>query len=106
MNKGNENEILLKQLAIKQCILSLFAVGSTIFLSILVAAFHMTQIFANCDIIVSSTSIILMYKWNERMFTFFCHCCLRCKKDTRSITTKTLNTDKGRKRVNSVDTVS
>lgn len=75
---GNADDLNLKYLAIKQCVLSLFAVGSTIFLAAIIVIFHITQTFATLDVVISLLCVIMMYKWNDGLYPVFCWCCLKC----------------------------
>merc|ERR1719242_2653656 len=75
MNAGN---LKLKRTAVKQCILSMVASGSTIFAAIFVFTFHMTQVFSCLDVVVSCFSVILMYKWHRNLWhTLGCGLCVR-----------------------------
>ena len=103
---SDADNIDMRYLVIKQCILSLFAVISTIITAIFVIIFHMTQVFVSFDVIISSISVILMYKWNERLFEFFCYFCLKCtkgrylSKDVRELTVNkyVIDTENGDKK--------
>ena len=74
-NIDNEDHLNLKYIAIKQCILSIIAVGSTCIGSTLVYIFHMTQVWSALDIIVSSICIILMYRWHNELYLYGCGKC-------------------------------
>merc|ERR1719242_192643 len=75
MNAGN---LKLKRTAVKQCILSMVASGSTLFAAAFVFTFHMTQVFASLDVVISCFSVILMYKWHRNLWhTLGCGLCVR-----------------------------
>lgn len=58
----------LKRVAVKQFLLSIVATGSTLIGALFVYLFHLTQVFAAIDVVVSSLSIILMYQWHSGVY--------------------------------------
>lgn len=75
MNAGN---LKLKRTAVKQCVLSMVASGSTLLAAVFVFTFHMTQVFACLDVVISCFSVILMYKWHRNLWHVLgCGKCVR-----------------------------
>ena len=75
LNKITGKDDDLKYLAIKQCVLSMIAIVSTIIALLIVAMFNL-YVFSICmDFVVSSLCIILMYKWNGKCIEYLCLCC-------------------------------
>eukprot|EP01083_Nonionella_stella_P316844 1151067_1 len=68
---------MLKHVAVKQRVLSITAVSTTVIGMILIAMFSMEQILIGLDINLSTLSIILMYKWNNALATKLCCCCIK-----------------------------
>eukprot|EP00483_Globobulimina_turgida_P001855 UN01857 len=81
-NKDNDINKQLKKVAIKQFILSCIASGSTILDIVLATLFWLHQVWACLDVVLTTFSIILMYKWNDqivdKLFHICCICCIPC----------------------------
>ena len=83
----NENTIRdtkrLRHVAIKQCILSMIAIGSTMIGAVLTVLFHLHQTWASLDVVISTFCVVLMYKWysklTKKLFQMFCCCCSCCE---------------------------
>ena len=79
---SNEN-INIKKIAIKQCILSVIAViSSVVALAGIGAVSHITPTFVSVDMFISTCCVILMYKWNSKI-TESLFCCCMPKLQTR-----------------------
>eukprot|EP01084_Bolivina_argentea_P153298 267299_1 len=67
----------LKYNAIKQCVLSIITVSTTVIAMLSVAMFSMEQIFISLDVNVTTFCIILMYKWNAYLVDRLCCWCVK-----------------------------
>eukprot|EP01084_Bolivina_argentea_P113653 202538_1 len=65
----------LKHLAVKQCILSMIAITSTMCSLLIVAMLNLYVVSISLDYVVSSACIILMYEWNATLIEKVCGCC-------------------------------
>jgi len=76
---SNLEERSLKKLAVKQCVLSLIAVLSTMTSLVTLAVFRAYYISIGFDYLMSSLCVLLMYSWNAPLVETMC-CCLpnRC----------------------------
>ena len=71
--------MFIKRVAAKQFVLSIAATGSTLMCVSLTYVFHLTQVFAEFDLVMSSLSIILMYQWHTALYQkCVCRKCERC----------------------------
>ena len=76
--EANIATLKLKLTAMKQCVLSMAASGSTLIGAMFVVTFGMTQTFACLDVVISSFSVILMYKWHRKIWLALgCGTCVR-----------------------------
>ena len=85
LSKIIEKDDGLKYLAIKQCVLSMIAIISTIIALLIVAMFNLYIFAIYTDLIVSSLCIILMYKWNGNCIDKLCLCCRRMMRPTDDV---------------------
>eukprot|EP01083_Nonionella_stella_P025649 70662_1 len=67
----------LRNVAIKQCILSIIAVSTTLITVVLVGIAGMRHLFGSIDINLSILCIILMYRWNKKAVQTIFPCCLK-----------------------------
>ena len=65
--KSNQ-DLTLKRIAVKQCILALTATFATLICACFVVTFQMTQVFASIDTVISTLCIVLMFRWNDDLF--------------------------------------
>eukprot|EP01084_Bolivina_argentea_P115127 204801_1 len=70
-HKSNRQQLLAIK-AIKQCILTLIAILTSIFALIAIALLSMPQVFAGTDILISIISIIFMYEFNSKIGDKIC----------------------------------
>merc|ERR1719491_2077093 len=77
------DDLSLKQLALKQCVLSMVAILCTLLtlVSLIVFGDGVYYMVISTDYMVSSLCIILMYSWNSKVLRSVCCClcnCYRC----------------------------
>ena len=70
-----DNYLYLKKIAMKQWILSIIAVGSSMLSLIGVLLYGLPQLFGTFDYLISTLSIIGMYEWNVWMTSCECSLC-------------------------------
>ena len=76
MDKGTDDH-QLKYLAIKQWVLTLIAILSTVMaLFVIAVQTNLYVISISMDYIVSSLCIVLMYSWNAKYIDCLCYCCI------------------------------
>eukprot|EP01084_Bolivina_argentea_P259431 437734_1 len=99
-NQKRTNTVNFKYVAIKQCILSLIAVLSTIFALLVVSMLNLYVICISFDYVISTSCIILMYSWNSSIIDKICCCKINSNKtqkinvDLEDVTTvETVQTD-------------
>eukprot|EP01084_Bolivina_argentea_P046407 85463_1 len=68
----------LQYVAVKQMILAVITVLSSIMAIFCIALLPFAEVFCSSDIIISTVCIILMYKWNDKIFAKICCCCCNC----------------------------
>ena len=80
-NDHQKSELKLKKIAIKQFILSLTAMISTMIAYPGIIVFELAQVWGSIDTVISTFCVILMYKWYDELawksFGLFCCCCKR-----------------------------
>jgi len=91
-NQKKTKQVNFKYVAIKQCILSIISVSSTIFSLLVVAMFNLYVICITFDYVVSVLCIILMYSWNSHIIDKICCCCKCCKMQIQMLKSKQLST--------------
>ena len=78
-NDHKKSELKLKQIAIKQFILSITAMISTMIAYPGIIIFELAQVWGSIDTVISTFCAILMYKWYDelawKLFGSFCCCC-------------------------------
>ena len=81
--REKKSELKLKQIAIKQFLLSLTAMISTIVAYPNIIIFELPQVWGSIDVIISTFCVMLMYRWYDdlawKIFKTVCCCCC-CKK--------------------------
>eukprot|EP01084_Bolivina_argentea_P209492 356832_1 len=87
----------LQYIALKQCVLSIISVVSTVFALILMYIANTMSVFVCLDIVISISCIMLMEKWNSKIANFLCCLCLKkahlkksLQQSIESNTTKTI----------------
>ena len=75
------SELKLKQIAIKQFLLSLTAMISTMIAYPGIIMFELAQVWGCIDTVISTFCIVVMYRWHNeltwKLFNKFCCCCCR-----------------------------
>eukprot|EP01084_Bolivina_argentea_P286812 492063_1 len=80
LQSTEDNVLFLKYLAVKQCILSSIACGTTIISMMLMGTLQIAPVAIGIDLNVTIICIILMYSWNKYIIYW---CCPRCKENIK-----------------------
>ena len=91
--RAREAIVSIKRVAVKQCLCNLVATGMTLLAAVFIYTFHMTQVFAVIDTVVTSLSMILMFQWHAALYEkCLCRKCERCLLPEQMLTLEMVNT--------------
>eukprot|EP01084_Bolivina_argentea_P014581 27241_1 len=80
-----DKTLQMKNIGIKQLILTIIGIFTTWFALFNGIMFYMPQVFLPLDTNITIIVCILMYKWNSLFFEFLCCCCVLKKQKSRTI---------------------